>query len=179
MVQREGKKFRYPGLSGKIKKAKSYFYTRLYKFMILIMRSMFCPTQAQILFLQNQNLTYELFPSPTQNHIHPSLLIIEMTKRKPFSELRKKCDFAWPVMIRIKENKDSNYPWFKFLKRKCGFSAPLLVLFVVRKVLLNPSCVYFWNWGIEPRMLLGERFYLHFKSLLSSTRSVHIHRKEK
>lgn len=38
--------------------------------------------------LQNQNLTYELFPSPTQNHIHPSLLIIEMTKIKPFSELR-------------------------------------------------------------------------------------------
>jgi len=60
--------------------------------------------------LKKQNLTYELFPSPTQNHIHPSLLIIELTKIKPFSELRKKCDFARPVMIRIKGNKDSNYP---------------------------------------------------------------------
>lgn len=37
-----------------------------------------------------------------------------MTKIKPFSELRKKCDFPQPLMIRIKANKDSNYPYSEF-----------------------------------------------------------------
>lgn len=113
MLQREGKQFRYPGLSGKIKKAKSYFYTSLYKFMILII-SMLYAQQYLIFFLQNQNLDYKLFPNPTQNHIHPSFLIIEMTKIKPFSELKKKCDFPQPLVIRIKANKGSNYSYSEF-----------------------------------------------------------------